>query len=61
VADSIEATSRCVILDFCPARVGGAPWYHPRRSGRGVRANCRGFAEKDPAARNFNAKQFVDL
>ena len=56
-------------LDELVASSGAAVWVHGhthirrryRIGGVEIRANCRGFVEKDPGARNFNAKQFFDL
>jgi len=56
-------------LDDLVASSGAAVWIHGhthirrkyRVGGVEVRANCRGFAEKDPTARNFTAKPYFDL
>jgi hypothetical protein len=56
-------------LDELVASSSGAVWIHGhthirlkyRIGGVEIRANCRGFVEKDSSARNFDAKQFFDL
>ena len=56
-------------LDALVESSGAAVWIHGhthirrkyRVGGVDVRSNCRGFADKDPSARDFNARQFFDL